>query len=111
MLYTGTHDTETFCQAIEELEDEADRAFALEYIDANSSNEPIGFRVIRTVFMSPADLAMVMAADLLSLGKSGRINIPGTVGEFNWSWRISKGALNSELAEKLRLITITYKRA
>ena len=111
VLYTGTHDTETFCQAIEELEDEADRAFALEYIDANCSNEPMGLRVIRTVFMSPADLAMVMAADLLSLGKSGRINIPGTVGNFNWSWRISKGALNSELAEKLRLITITYKRA
>ena len=107
--YTSTHDSETFIQMLNRI-NEDDRAFALNYIDAYGSTEALGFRVIRAAFKSPALLVMVMAPDLLSMGEEGRINVPGTVIK-NWQWRTRKDAFNSLLAKKLREITETYKRA
>lgn len=106
--YTSTHDSETFCEAVNELLDDNDREFALEYINANSA-ESLGFSAIRTAFASPANIAMVMAADLLSLGSEGRINTPSTIGG-NWNWRAKPDAFTEELAEKLYHLTKVYKR-
>ena len=108
--YTSTHDSETIVQAIQELDDN-DRNFALEYINVSSNpKESLGFKAIKTAFMSHSDLVMIMASDLLSLGKEGRINVPGTVSNNNWSWRAPVDAFNNDLANKLKQLTITYKR-
>lgn len=106
--YTATHDSETFCQAVSELNEE-DKEFALEYVNANDS-ESLGFSAIRTAFASSSNIVMVMAADILSLDSEGRINVPGTVGEHNWSWRAPVGAFDEEIANKLRKLTCIYKR-
>ena len=105
--YTSTHDSETVAQAICELSDE-DKAFALDYIYSNPK-ETISFSAIRTAFASPANIVMVTMADLLSLGKEGRINTPSTIGG-NWEWRASPNCFSEELANKLYKLTKTYKR-
>lgn len=106
--YTSTHDSETFCQSVNELLYYDDKMFALDYIN-HHTDDSLGFSAIRTAFASPASIAMVMAADLLSLGSEGRINVPSTIGD-NWSWRALPGSFTDELAERLRKVTMTYKR-
>lgn len=107
--YTSTHDSETVCESINELLNTEDRNFALNYLNTNQ-HEPLGLSAVRTVFASSANVVMIMAADLLSLGHEGRINIPSTVGNLNWSWRISPDTLTDNLANILRDFTYTYNR-
>ena len=33
-------------------------------------------------------MVIIMAQDILGLDESARINIPGTVSEKNWSWKL-----------------------
>ena len=48
--------------------------------------------------------------DLLELDGSARMNTPGQ-DSGNWCWRMLPGAATDELAAKLRLYTLTYRRA
>ena len=105
--YTSTHDSETVAQAINELS-EADRDFALNYIFSNPT-ETFSFSAIRTAYASPSNVVIVPMSDVLSLGISGRINSPSTVG-CNWSLRLEPDSFNSELAKKLHKLAVTYKR-
>jgi 4-alpha-glucanotransferase len=47
-----------------------------------------------------AELAIVPAQDLLSLGSQARMNTPA-VGAGNWSWRAPEQSWTPELAEHL----------
>lgn len=105
--YTSTHDSETFQQKMSELP-EVDREFALDYIGSNSPL--LGLSAIRSAVASPARVVIIPIQDLLSLGKEGRMNIPSTVGDWNWSWRLKENQLTDELAKGLYRITKTFKR-
>ena len=53
---------------------------------------------------------MVQMQDVLGLGSEARMNMPGTVGPQNWSWRMADGALTPELAARLRDATAAADR-
>ena len=40
--------------------------------------------------------------DLLNLGSEDRMNLPGTTGDHNWTWRYNPAALLPSLADSLR---------
>lgn len=42
--------------------------------------------MMRSIWASVADFAIVQMQDLLGLGSEGRMNTPSTLGE-NWTWR------------------------
>lgn len=109
VAYTSTHDSETFAQMVLEELMPNDKNFALDYINA-SEKEPIGISAIRAIYASPAVLSIVPIQDVLSMKSEGRMNIPSTVGEHNWSWRLQEGLLTDELANKLYKLAKTYKR-
>lgn len=109
IAYTSTHDSETFCQTMNDVLSDEDREFAMDYLNLRP-DETLGFSAIRTSMASRASVTMLMAPDILSLGEEGRINVPGTVSENNWAWRTKPDAFTKELAEKLRKLTATYKR-
>lgn len=106
--YTATHDSESFCEMINEVLSENDKKFALEYINYHPS-ETLGFSGIRVALASSANLTMMMMSDILSLGSESRINIPSTIN-INWKWRMKPGAFTKEHQEKLYKLTKTYKR-
>lgn len=108
VAYTSTHDSESVCEQIMDKCSEKDRYFAYQYL-RTVPNEPLGWSAIKSVFASPACLAMTTMQDLLSLGKDARMNIPATLG-LNWKWRIRKEAINADVAKVLCDITKTYKR-
>jgi 4-alpha-glucanotransferase len=43
--------------------------------------------------------------DYLGLDNRARMNTPSTLGGTNWRWRMSPGAANQELAEKICHLT------
>ena len=115
--YTGTHDNDTTVgwwnssgasDSTRTPEDVAkERAFASAYL--NLKDEPIQWVMIRTVFASIADLAIIPLQDVLGLGSEARMNLPGTA-KGNWGWRFRPGVLTTGLAQRLREMARLYDR-
>lgn len=65
--------------------------------------------MMRSIWASVADLAIVQMQDLLGLGSEGRMNTPSTLGE-NWTWRCRTDAFDPKLADQLRYEMELYER-
>jgi len=117
VAYTGTHDNDTTVgwwtsQGAKDSTRTPDdvvkeHAFARAYL--GFTDEPIHWVMIRAVLASIADTAVIPAQDLLGLGSSARMNLPGTPSG-NWRWRCKKGALTPELAQRLLKMVTMYDR-
>ena len=99
--YTGTHDNLTARSwAAGASKEELARAAQITGFD---SLDELPWALVRTVFRSPARIAMAPMQDLLGLGEEATMNHPGTVGG-NWLWRMEPGAATAELAAKLNAL-------
>lgn len=105
--YTGTHDNSTIMEWLRDADPRA-RAMAKSYADQRLF-ERFNMACVRTVYASPAALAIIPMQDILGLGKEARMNVPSTVGG-NWKWRMLPGKLSAAKAEKLRALAETYFR-
>ena len=118
VAYTGGHDNDTTVgwwnssgvgDSIRLPEDvRREHEFASAYLNLKDDSE-INWVMIRTLLASVADMAVVPLQDVLGLGSSARMNLPGTVSG-NWKWRYRPGALNGELSAKLRSLVNLYDR-
>ena len=87
VAYTGTHDSPTIKQWLNEVDD-IQIEFFNQYKKNNSSlYESDVWNFISLVWESPCQLAVTTIQDLLELGEEARFNIPGT-SEENWIWRL-----------------------
>ena len=117
VVYTGTHDNDTVVGWFQDPggprsartpeQVEVEREFALRYL--GSDGRAIHRDMVRALFASVADLAIVPLQDVLGLGAEARMNRPGTL-EGNWEWRVSESALSAETAAYLALLGRTYDR-
>ncbi len=108
VVYTGTHDTPTFVQWLNEAApDQA--AYAREYLRLRAE-EGLGWGVIAGAWATAARLAIAPMQDVLGLGADARMNAPGTMGDHNWSWRVRAEALNDHVAQRLRHLNHLYRR-
>ncbi|MDE6031725.1 MAG: 4-alpha-glucanotransferase, partial [Oscillospiraceae bacterium] len=106
VAYTGTHDNATIMQWYGEA-DRKSRAMAKRYLKKGIF-EGRNYSFIRSVYASPANLAVIPMQDVMGLGKEGRMNVPSTLGG-NWNWRMKKMPKRSDAA-KLRELAETYFR-
>ena len=107
VVYVGTHDNDTACGWMKTAS-VTDRKIAREALNLTRA-EGYAWGMMRAIWDSPADTAIVQAQDLLELGSEARMNIPSTTGN-NWMWRALPGVFTDELAEKLRSKTELYGR-
>ena len=107
--YIGTHDNDTALGWYEST-DKATRKNAKKYM-ALSKKEGANWGMIRTVYGSVSDLAVVQMQDFLGLGSEARMNIPSTIGGKNWLWRLKGDELTDKLAEKILKYAKRYFRA
>lgn len=107
MAYTGTHDNEPANGWFANTNEYA-RARAVNYLQLNET-EGYNWGMLRGIWSSVADLAIVQAQDILGLGCEARMNTP-SVPSGNWSWRARPGVFTRELAKKLRHLTEIYGR-
>jgi 4-alpha-glucanotransferase len=108
VAYTGTHDNDTLSGWYQVTSSEDERSYARKYMHSDGSD--IAWAMIRLAWASVANTAMTTAQDLLGLGHNARMNLPGTVGPPNWSWRLRSGALTPDIAQRLHEMTATYGR-
>ena len=107
IIYTGTHDNETIVGWYENADEES-KKFASDYLNIKEGDE-VHFKFITAAASSIADTMVIPMQDYLGLGNEARINTPSTLGG-NWEWRLKKGVLTKELAEKIYTLTKTYGR-
>ena len=99
VAYTGTHDNDTAHGWFEHASDD-EREAALTYLGCHDAND-VAWGLIRAVYTSVAETAIVPVQDVLALGSEARMNTPGEE-KHNWSWRVHPSALTHEHAVKLR---------
>lgn len=115
--YTGTHDNDTVVGWFHDPgggaslrtppQTEKERQFAMRYLGSDGGE--IHWDMIRALFVSVADLAIVPLQDVLGLGPEGRMNLPGTA-EGNWEWRFTRRDLGRPIAARLQQMVLDYDR-
>ena len=108
VCYTGTHDNMTTQQWFDTAPADA-VAYAKEYM-CLSREEGLVWGTIRTAFSSVSDLCIIPMQDYLDLGAEARMNFPGTLSNFNWTWRVKDGIMNRKLAKRIYRLTELYGR-
>ena len=98
VAYTGTHDNDTTTGWWASLSEEA-RQYAMHQLGV-SDPARMPDTMITTVLDSAAALAVLPLQDVLGLGSSARMNIPGTESG-NWTWRFDWSQLPPDLAPGL----------
>jgi 4-alpha-glucanotransferase len=107
VAYTGTHDNDTV-RGWWHKTSERERAYAGSYLAAGEHD--IHWAMIRACCNSVANIAVCQLQDVLGLDSAHRMNIPGTMGSHNWSWRFSWDMVRPEHARTLGLITAASGR-
>ncbi len=115
VAYTGTHDNNTLLGWLWDSREDV-RDFCLKYCGFEGSNWGDGGphsgscrAIIRTLWMSHADVAIIPIQDMLGYGADTRMNIPGTPTG-NWVVRFSKEDLDSIDNEWYRTLNTLYYR-
>lgn len=116
IAYTGTHDNDTTygwyhsqevttTQPREEVEEA--RAFVRRYVPTDGRE--VHWDMIRILFASVADTAIVPMQDILGLDSRARMNFPGKPNG-NWAWRYRAEQLDGRVKDKLAEMTALYGR-
>jgi 4-alpha-glucanotransferase len=88
-FYTGTHDNNTLVGFLRERsgEEKYDNRDHMENDSSETGSTAEALAVIRKIYESPAELAMLQLQDVLMLGEEARMNVPG-IPEGNWTWKM-----------------------
>lgn len=95
VAYSGTHDNETiaeffsFTSYFEYVRMLLRRAQAEKFLPKYLKKLPFPLRLLAWQSTASARWLIFPIQDLMMLGKSGRMNCPGTVGN-NWRWKLDK---------------------
>jgi len=119
VAYTGTHDNNTVqgwfdTELCDEERDGIRSYFARsrKYTDKYLWDNPeeIPWALMRLVMASRARLAVIPLQDVLGLGAEARMNVPASVGQSNWSWRLAPGQLTDAHIQRLADLTGETRR-
>ena len=102
VVYPGTHDNDTIAGWHRDLPSAARSRFHA-YAGEGSRRDPAA-AMTRLAFTSPANTTIVQMQDLLGLGRSARMNVPGRP-RGNWRWRLQPNAASAALARDLRALS------
>lgn len=108
---TGTHDTDSLADWYESIDDAERKAFldipalaALKSRAPRKFDEGVRDAILDLIFRSGSDLTLIPFQD--ALGTRERVNVPGTVAESNWTFRmpmdVSALAADRGTTERLR---------
>lgn len=104
VVYSGTHDNDTTRGWWVHASEQEKHNFRV-YTSSDPTEDTFAAQLTRMAFESRAALAVVPLQDLLNLGTAARMNLPGTTGDHNWTWRYRPADLRPDIATTLRELT------
>ena len=107
VCYPGTHDNPTVAEWKETLSEKY-LSYCLDYMNIDE-NADFGDAFLRTALGTVANTCVIAMQDWLGLGKYTRMNTPST-SSGNWQWRLKKGEVTAELAERMHKLAKLYGR-
>lgn len=107
VAYTGTHDNDTLMGWAKE--NKAAAAVARKYCRAGCFFSPFNKALIKTLYASPSELAIIPLQDVIGLKSNARMNTPSVLGG-NWRWRVLPKQITAKSAEWLYDTAKTYNR-
>ncbi|WP_041384486.1 4-alpha-glucanotransferase [Sphaerochaeta pleomorpha] len=107
VIYTGTHDNNTTQGWYNEL-DGVTKDKVRRYLEA--PDDQVLWQMIRVLMMSASQYAILPMQDLLGLGSEGRMNVPSTCGQNNWSWQLHSLDIDMWRIDRLRGLIEIYGR-
>lgn len=105
--YASTHDSDTVKGWLDSKKGSIELDFAIDYLKM-SKEEGYVWGFIRGAWSSVANIAITQIQDFLELDNSSRMNVPATLG--NWNWRLNGELLTDEVAEKIKKLNKLYSR-
>jgi 4-alpha-glucanotransferase len=110
VLYSGTHDNSTLMGWWKGLSTEVQRDFS-SILGLEKMVEDIDhWQLLQCLFSSQAPIVITPVQDLLGLGDEARFNIPGTVLEENWTWKLSSVQRKALDWSRLKQLTFLSQR-
>jgi len=102
VAYTGTHDNNTVRGWFENELTAKDKKKLSEYlkIDTDINVQSLHWDLIELLMNSVADMVILPMQDILGLGQSERMNLPGTA-QGNWGWRLAAQQIDENSEKKL----------
>ncbi len=110
VVYTGTHDNNTTRGWFEMLPDQQRQTLWAYLQRAPGDGREAASELMRLAWSSPAALAIAPLQDLLNLGGSARMNVPGQAAG-NWRWRLTEDILSPSAFDWLRDLTKECNRS
>jgi 4-alpha-glucanotransferase len=104
VAYTGTHDNNPVKGWYDEEATPEVKARLKQYFGRDIARDDLPWEMIRAVFLTRAQLAVVPVQDLLGLDATARMNRPGNL-EGNWHWRMRHGAITEQIKNDLKELT------
>jgi 4-alpha-glucanotransferase len=108
VVYTGTHDNDT-ARGWWHAASDRERHYAGTYLACGEAD--IHWALIRAACNSVARMALYPLQDVMGLPAQARMNLPGTMGDANWTWRFDWPKLHPEHARVLGFIAAASGRA
>lgn len=108
IVYTGTHDNNTVLGWYRQ-EGHKYHAQLEHYFDRPLKEHDIAIAFSKLAYASVAKTAIIPLQDLLNLGESARMNMPGDI-EKNWLWKLTPDLNLKEAEENIKEWTLMYNR-
>jgi 4-alpha-glucanotransferase len=109
VVYTGTHDNNTTRGWFEALSDQQKQTVWAYLRRAPGDSREVAPEMMRLAWTSRAAMAIAPLQDLLDLGASARMNVPGQAAG-NWRWRLTDDELTPEMFDWLGNLTTETNR-
>jgi len=127
VVYTGTHDNATFIEHLQgqdlqqreifytDLASECEKWDVEFTFDPEEIEEPALMHrarkaVMQVAYLSRAKYVIFPLQDMLGTGANSRMNFPGILSAYNWSWRYQEDVLTDAFAEEIRVSTAAGAR-
>ncbi len=107
VVYTGTHDNDT-ARGWWDHAPAHERERCATYL--HCGEDDVHLAMVRAASNSVACMAVFPLQDLLGLPSPHRMNLPGTLGPPNWTWRFRWADLPADLAPALKRISAAAGR-
>lgn len=99
IMYIGTHDNDTL-RGFVDTQPENVLERVMEYVSAPDVKH-ICSQMIKSAYLSVADVCIVQMQDILEKNNFARMNYPSTLGD-NWKWRLQNGEFTAKKIAMLK---------